>query len=206
MYDIKLTYFDFHGGRGEPIRLALHIGDIDFEDQRVPVKEWPAIKAQMPFRALPTMTVDGETLTQSNTILRFAGQLAGLIPSDLVESMQCDEILDAIEDIGTQVVATFFMSDEDKKVAREKLASGAIPLYLSRFSAQLQQRGDQFMAGDRLSVADLKLFVWLKNLRSGILDHIPTDLVDNHSPNLAAFCDRMAQHPKISAYYQSFKG
>jgi hypothetical protein len=31
MPKLKLTYFDFHGGRGEPARLALSIGGIPFE-------------------------------------------------------------------------------------------------------------------------------------------------------------------------------
>ena len=35
MAKLKLTYFDFHGGRGEPARLALSIGGIAFEDDRV---------------------------------------------------------------------------------------------------------------------------------------------------------------------------
>ena len=32
MAKLKLTYFDFDGGRGEPARLALHIGGIAFEE------------------------------------------------------------------------------------------------------------------------------------------------------------------------------
>ena len=31
MPKLKLTYFDFHGGRGEPAKLALSIGGIPFE-------------------------------------------------------------------------------------------------------------------------------------------------------------------------------
>ena len=36
MATLKLTYFDFHGGRGEPARIAHSIGGIPFEDHRVP--------------------------------------------------------------------------------------------------------------------------------------------------------------------------
>jgi len=32
MDKLKLTYFDFSGGRAEPARLALHLGGIPFED------------------------------------------------------------------------------------------------------------------------------------------------------------------------------
>ena len=40
MPKLKLTYFDFHGGRGEPARLALSIGGIPFEDDRVAPADW----------------------------------------------------------------------------------------------------------------------------------------------------------------------
>ena len=36
----KLTYFDFHGGRGEPARLALSMGGIPFEDDRLASSDW----------------------------------------------------------------------------------------------------------------------------------------------------------------------
>src|SRR5438552_10509416 len=44
MAKLKLTYFDFDGGRGEPARLALHIGGIAFEDHRISGKDWPGFR------------------------------------------------------------------------------------------------------------------------------------------------------------------
>ena len=44
MPKLKLTYFDFHGGRGEPARLALSIGGIPFEDDRVAPSDWPGAR------------------------------------------------------------------------------------------------------------------------------------------------------------------
>ena len=40
MTQLKLTYFDFNGGRGEPARLALAIGGIAFEDHRFSYAEF----------------------------------------------------------------------------------------------------------------------------------------------------------------------
>jgi len=48
MSKLKLTYFDFHGGRGEPARLALSIGEIPFEDDRVPPAEWEGLYVFLP--------------------------------------------------------------------------------------------------------------------------------------------------------------
>ena len=73
MTKLKLTYFDFHGGRGEPARLALSIGGIPFEDDRVQFTDWERRKTDTPFGALPVLEVDGQVLAQSNAINRRRG-------------------------------------------------------------------------------------------------------------------------------------
>ena len=80
MAKLKLTYFDFHGGRGEPARLALSIGGIAFEDDRVQTSDWERRKGDTPFGALPVLEVDGQIVAQSNAINRYVGKLADLYP------------------------------------------------------------------------------------------------------------------------------
>ncbi len=201
MSKLKLSYFDVHGGRGEPARLALHIGGIAFEDHRIPRDQWMAAKPQMPLLAIPVLEVDGYQLTQSNTINRYVGRLAGLYPENAWQAALCDEVMDALEDVANKLVATFFMADVEKKTAREALVKGPLPLYLKRLEACLQQRGGQYFADDRLTVADLKVFVWIRQLLSGVLDHIPTDLVGREAPLLVEHFERVNNHPKLKAYY-----
>ena len=71
MAKLTLTYFDFHGGRGEPARLALSMSGIPFQDDRVMPSEWGSRKAQTPFGALPVLEVDGQVVSQSNAINRY---------------------------------------------------------------------------------------------------------------------------------------
>ena len=59
MTQLKLTYFDFHGGRGEPTRLALHIGGIAFEDHRFPGATFPEVRKTAPLGQVPVLEVDG---------------------------------------------------------------------------------------------------------------------------------------------------
>lgn len=204
MPKLKLIYFDFHGGRGEPARLALHIGGVEFEDQRVVFADWPAIKPQMPYQALPVLEVDGKLLAQSNSINRFVGKLAGLYPGDPWQAGLCDEIMDAVEDSTQLLVATFSIeSENEKKAARQALVDGALRSSLEQLQTRLEQSGRKYFSDSRLTVADLKVFGWIKDLKSGNFDHIPTDLPDRVAPLLMEHFERVNTHPKIVEYYAS---
>lgn len=205
MSKLKLSYFDFDGGRGEPARLALSIGGIPFDDHRVAGKDWPAFRDSTPFLAMPTLEVDGTVYTQSNSINRYVGRLAGLYPADPVQAFLCDEAMDAAEDISTRIASTLDMTPEAKQKAREELVAGRLPRYLRQFQAKLQAAGGEYFADGRLTVADLKVFIWVRWLRSGALDHIPKDLVDRTAPALVTHFERLSKHPKIVEYYQRRK-
>ncbi len=204
MPKLKLIYFDFHGGRGEPARLALHIGGVEFEDQRVVFADWPAIKPQMPYQVLPVLEVDGKLLAQSNSINRFFGKLAGLYPGDPWQAGLCDEIMDAVEDSTQLLVATFSIeSENEKKAARQALVDGALRSSFEQLQTRLEQSGRKYFSDSRLTVADLKVFGWIKDLKSGNFDHIPTDLPDRVAPLLMEHFERVNTHPKIVEYYAS---
>jgi glutathione S-transferase len=121
----KLTYFDFDGGRGEVARLAFAIGGVPFVDDRVPFAAWNDRKPHTPFGGLPVLEVDGRSVAQSNGINRFVGKLVGLYPADPWQAACCDEAMDAVEEIGGKIVATFDLSAAEKKAQREALASGS---------------------------------------------------------------------------------
>ncbi|HJY06505.1 MAG TPA: glutathione S-transferase family protein, partial [Bryobacteraceae bacterium] len=53
----------------------------------------------------------------------------------------------------------------------------------------------------RLTVADLKVFVWIRHLKSGVLDHIPADLPDHVAPKLVEHYERVKNDPRLQAYY-----
>ena len=107
MAKLALSYFDIHGGRGETARIALHVGGIAFDDDRIPFASWQSRKAEMPYGTVPVLTVDGESFAQSNGINRYVGKLTGLYPVDPLEAMRCDEVMDAVEDVAAKVLSTF---------------------------------------------------------------------------------------------------
>jgi len=203
MPTLKITYFDFHGGRGETPRLIMALGDIPFEDERISFEEHAATIKDRPFEAVPVLEVDGRIISQSNTINRYLGKMADLYPKDDLQAALCDEVMAAIEDLTHMVVATFQMDEEEKKATREALTSGALTVYLKRFEQFLKDRGGEYFADNRLTIADLKMYVWIGGLNSGMLDYVPNDIVETVAPSLNSHYERVHQHPKVSAYYAS---
>ncbi|MBK6580828.1 MAG: glutathione S-transferase family protein [Sandaracinaceae bacterium] len=205
MTHYKLTYFDIDGGRAESIRLAFHIGDIPFEDERWAFPEFGQKRSTLRFNALPVMTIDGAQVTQSNALNRYVGRLAGLYPQDALQALYCDEALDAVEDIGHQLGRTFGLKGDAMRDAREALVKGPLTCLLKGLDQLLTRGGGQYFADERLTVADLKVFVQVRALTAGYLDHIPTTFVQELTPALAAHCARIGEHPRIAAYYASRK-
>lgn len=203
MTQYKLTYFDFNGGRGEPIRIAFHIAGIEFEDHRISFEEFMAGRDALPFRCAPVLEIDGTVVTQSNAMARYVGRMAGLYPEDPLQALYCDEVLGAHEDLLHRIVHTFGLEGEELKRAREELVDGWLSTFVRGFEALLERGGGEYFADGRMTVADLKAFVQTRSLRSGTLDHVPTDLVERLAPGLAEHQARIESEPRVAAYYKS---
>ncbi len=202
MTNYKLTYFDFDGGRAEPIRIAFHAAGIEFEDERLTFPEFGEMRGSTPFNAVPVLEIDGAPVSQSNAIGRYVGKMAGLYPEDDLQALYCDEALGALEDMLHCIVPTFSMQGDELKAAREKLVDGWLSVYVKGLCKLLERGGDYF-ADNRLTIADLKACTQTAWLRNGSLDHVPTDLVERLAPGLVAHQERVEADPIVVAYYSS---
>lgn len=203
MPQIKLTYFDVDGGRGEPVRIAFHAAGVDFEDHRIAFPEFREKQATFRFHAVPVMEVDGVVVTQSNGMTRYAGKLAGLYPDDDLQALYCDEVMGVCEDISNAIVRTFGLEGDALQKAREALVEGRLSVYIKGLGELLERGGGKYFADNRLTVADLKVLPTTRWLMSGMLDHVPTDLVSGLSPGVAEHAKRIANEPIVKAYYES---
>ena len=203
MPSYKLTYFNFDGGRGEPIRIALHAAGIEFEDERLSFEQFGDMRLGTPFNALPVLSIDDADVTQTNSLLRYVGKMANLYPTDDLQALYCDEVMSVLEDINHKVGQTLFLQGEELRVAREKLADGWLPVFLKGLDSLLARGGGEYFADNQLTVADLKAFVQVSSLRSGLLDHVPTDLVDRLAPALVEHQSRIEAEARVTAYYTS---
>jgi prostaglandin-H2 D-isomerase / glutathione transferase len=197
---LTLTYFDFAASRGEECRLALHHAGVPFTDERLSREQWLARKPSTPFGALPVLTAEGHgQLAQSNAILVLVGRLHDLHPQDPWAAARHESLMAAVEDLRVKLNPINRIKDPDeKRRAREEIATG----YLQEWGASVEkQLGDgPFVAGAKLHVADIKLFVALSPFLKGSIDHVPSD-VFKAFPRLLRLFEAVQTHPKTVAWY-----
>ena len=203
MTTFKLTYFDFDGGRAEPVRIAFHAAGIEFEDERLSFQEFGEMRHRTRFNGVPVLQIDGVAVTQTNAMCRYVGRMAGLYPEEDRQALHCDEVMSVVEDNSHQVLATFGLEGDELKVARENLVDGWLKIYLRGLDELLTRGGGQYFAANRLTMADLKTFVSTRTIRAGTLDHVPTNLVQQVAPALADHLERIEGEAIVEEYYAS---
>merc|ERR1719461_360204 len=133
---------------------------------------------------------------QSLAILRFAGALAGLYPTDSVERLIVDEALNVMQDIFGGAPGS--SDPEEKKRLRLEYAAGKMK---ARCDILELRAKDGFFVGDQMTVADLQLSCLLVEfVKSGQFDFVPTDYFDQF-PKLSALSARVQEDPRVKAYY-----
>ena len=214
--EIKLYYFKIPFWRAEVTRLALFIGDVPFKDYRVEGKEIDNLKETgllpnnqiAPFKQLPVLDVDGEIFAQTGAIARFCGKLSGLYPkNDDYKSALIDQIIEAAQDINFLVTLSGRDKDEErKKIARKILATNHLPKWFQFLENLLQQNTNSvYFVSNELTIADLAIWRLLGWLKSGLLDGIPTNILDNFE-NLNKLREEVYKNPKVIKWMDQVYG
>ena len=136
--EIKLIYFDMPFWRAEVARLPLFLSNIKFEDFRITsddnkyLKEHGRLKdgTIIPFRQLPVLVVDGQSIAQTGAIARICGKVSGMYPKDMLEAGQVDQIIDTVTDINVLINPSMRENDPVlKKQMRIELSRGPLSQY-----------------------------------------------------------------------------
>ena len=213
---ITLYYFKIPFWRAEVTRLSLFIGDIPFEDYRIENEDYDKFKKTgelpnkkiAPFKQLPVLDVDGKIFAQTGAIARFCGKISGLYPkNDNYKAALIDQIIEAAQDINYLVTLSGIDKDpERKKMARDILANRHLPKWFQFLENILKQNTDSvyFVESD-LTIADLAIWRLLGWLKSGMLDGVPTTILDNYE-NLNQLREEIYKHPKIIKWMDQVYG
>ncbi|KAE8883173.1 hypothetical protein PF005_g22601 [Phytophthora fragariae] len=199
---IKLTYFAA-AGRAEVPRLIFYIGGVPFQDIRINHDQFKAMKDSLPLGQLPILEVDGVVFTQSHAITRYAGRLAGLYPVSVPYlALKIDELLNVMGEVEEKMGPSFRESDADKKKAmREELATAMLPRYAGLIEARLEKMKQiPAFTSEDVHVHEVVLYSWVKSMRAGYIDFIPTSVLDGYKLLNETF-EKVSNHPKVKEWY-----
>jgi glutathione S-transferase len=203
MPSLKLTYFD-SPGRAEPIRVALFMVGLPFEDHRLKFPQYMESKARgdFPLGAVPVLEVDGVKFTQTAAMLRYVARIGGaLYPADALAALRVDSALDTFNDtLSHALLPSLFERDPAKKLAmRTEFAAGPMKLVLAYAEGLLAGSDGPFFGGQELSIADLVAALQVLQIRSGTLDGITADMLSPY-PRLNALADAYLADERVIAY------
>lgn len=217
----ELFYWPDIQGRGEFVRLALEEGGADYVDVARRSERsgmgLPAMfalmesgaAAHLPF-APPFLRAGEELIGQTANILLYLGPRLGLAPEDEPGRLWVHQLQLTVADLVAEAHDThhpistgLYYEDQKPEAVRRagEFTESRMPKFLDYFEAVLAHSGGEWLAGERLSYADLSVFQLIEGLRYAFPRAMKR--LEPGFPLLAGLHGRVAQRRRIKAYLKS---
>jgi glutathione S-transferase len=211
----ELYYWPGLQGRGEFVRLALEEAGAAYVDVARGTGGVDAMmrlmaSAKTPPFAPPFLKAGRLLIAQTANVLLYLGGRHGLAPKTeagrlWVHQLQLTvtDFVAEIHDTHHPIASSLYYEDqkaEAKRCARHHLKERA-PKYFGYFDDVIGKSGGPFLAGRRLSYADLSLFQLIAGMRYAFPQAMKT--IERKIPRVVAVHDRVIARPRIERYLNS---
>ena len=214
----ELYYWPTIQGRGEFVRLALEEAGADYVDvARRGKRGVPAMmklidgqRVKRPPFAPPFLRAGKLVIGQTANILLYLGARHGLAPKTEAGKLWVHQLQLTVADFVLEIHDThhplgpsLYYEDQraPAKKRTEEFWQERVPKYLGYFEDVLDKAGGGYLAGRRLSYADLSLFQIVEGLRYAFPKRMKA--FEKEIPGLTDLHERIAQRPNIKAYLES---
>jgi glutathione S-transferase len=213
----QLYYWPTIQGRGEFVRLALEQAGAEYVDVARTRNGMAALMAALdeaghPSFAPPFLKAGELTIGQTANILLFLGARHGLAPRAEAGRLWTHQLQLTIADLVAEVhdthhpVGPSLYYEDQKQEAKRRAAdfiANRMPKFFAYFEHVLTAPGRRagYLAGPRLSYADLSMFQVIEGLRYAFPKAMAR--LEPAYPALAALREQVAQRPNIAAYLAS---
>jgi glutathione S-transferase len=213
----ELFYWPTIQGRGEFVRLALEDAGVPYVDvarTRTGMRELQRVLADPVLAAVsfapPFLRAGDFWIGETAAILQYLGQPLGLAPRALEGRLRAHQLQLTIADAVAEahnthhpVAVGLYYADQKAEARRcaAQFRAQRIPKYLSYFQTVLAQSGGTWLAGRRVSYADLSLFQLIEGLRYAF-PRTMAELAPQFAPLLDLHA-RVAERPNIARYLKS---
>jgi glutathione S-transferase len=214
----ELYYWPEIQGRGEFVRLALEEAEAEYLDvardkggTEVMFKLMESERVKHRPFAPPFLKAGKLVIGQTANILLFLGARHGLAPRDEAGRLWVHQLQLTIADFVDEAhdthhpIASGLYYEAQKKEAKRRTADflkNRTPKYFGYFEDVLaRNRGSKYLAGKRLTYADLSLFQIVAGMRYAFPKAMAK--LEKKVPRVAALHDLVTQRPRIAAYLAS---
>jgi len=212
----ELYYWPGIQGRGEYVRLALEEAGAEYVDVAHSERGMAAMIGMMEARsgtppfAPPFLKAGKLVIGQTANILLYLGSRHGLAPKAEAGKLWVHQLQLTVADFVLEIHDTHHpigvsLYYEDQRGPAKKRTGEfwreRVPKYLGYFEQLLQSNGGSYLAGRRLTYADLSLFQIVEGLRYAFPKRMKA--FERRIPGLVDLHDRVANRPNIKAYLAS---
>jgi glutathione S-transferase len=212
----ELYYWPTIQGRGEYVRLALEEAGADYVDVARGPRGVAAMmrimetKRGTPPFAPPFLKAGKLVIGQTADILLYLGARHGLAPKAEAGKLWVHQLQLTVADFVLEIHDTHHplgpsLYYEDQRHPAKKRTGEfwkeRAPKYLGYFERILEANGGAYLAGRRLTYADLSLFQIVEGLRYAFPKRMKA--FERRIPGLVDLRDRVASRPNIKAYLSS---
>ncbi|XP_070589086.1 glutathione S-transferase 3-like [Erythrolamprus reginae] len=194
----KLYYFNGRG-RMEQIRWLLAAAGVEFEEEFLETREQYEKLLQdgfFLFQQTPMVEIDGMKLVQTRAILRYIATKYNLYGTNLKERALIDMYVEGTTDLTLFILSFPFLTPEDQERQLVTIKEKSTKRYFPVYEKVLKDHGQEFLVGNRFSLADIHLFETILMTE----EKIPTIL--NEFPQLQAFKTRISRIPTIKKFME----
>jgi len=195
---IKLYYFPVRS-RAETARLLLTYGGTKFEDIRISIEQWPAMKEKMPMGQMPVLEVDGKQLCQSTAICRYLARQIGLAGKTNWDMARADMLADGVLDMWGHLKSVYLPKLQGNQESADEnwaiFAETHLKVFLERYKKFLDENGTGWFVGNELTWADIAVAEFLSVLQ----DCFNKNALDSHA-ELKPFVDKVFSLPQLKTY------
>jgi len=214
----ELYYWPEIQGRGEFVRLALEEAGADYVDVArqkggtelmFKLMESERLK-QLPF-APPFLKAGSVLIGQTANILLFLGARHRLAPREEAGRLWVHQLQLTISDFVVEAhdthhpIASGLYYEDQKKEAKRRTGDflkNRVPKYFGYFEGVLaRNRGSKYLAGKRLTYADLSLFQIVAGMRYAFPNAMAK--AEKKLPRVVALHDLVTKRPRVAAYLAS---
>lgn len=175
----------------------LAANEITFENAPVETPEqMAALRASglLPFDQIPLLQIDGHAISQSSATIRYLARRGDFYGDTDACAVWCDMVAGVAADLSEAPMQAAFQATPEQAHA---MITARFAKFAPRLEARLDENATGFVAGNRVTFADIVLAEAL----SACLDHLP-DLLDPF-PGLATLHRHVTGLAGIAAYLAS---